>query len=187
MAFGRVHESQDGGRTWVARWEGLGDVRPVTAIHRGSAGQQYVGTEDGIFRWYAAGGAWQPLSIPLVLPTIFAVATDARDPAAVYAGATDGLWRSPDRGQTWCRWGVGLEGVTVTVLAASPADRQVVFAGTRHAGLYETGDGGATWQPAWGDRLAAASVRDILFSDDGRTVYVASNQGISQGEVHAAR
>ena len=186
VAFGRVHESQDGGRTWVARWEGLGDVRPVTAIHRTSAGQQYVGTEDGIFRWSAAGRAWEPLSFSLVLPTIFAVVTDARDPAAVYAGATDGLWRSPDRGQSWRRWGTGLEGVTVTRLAVSPVDRQVAFAGTRHAGLYVTGDRGATWQPAWQDRLALAAVRDILFSDDGRTVYVASDRGIFQGEVHAA-
>lgn len=187
VAFGRVHEGQDGGRTWVARWEGLGDVRPITAIHRGSAGQQYVGTEDGIFRWSAAAQAWQPLSFPLVLPTIFAVGTDAREPAAVYAGATDGLWRSPDRGQTWRRWGAGLDGVTVTRLAISPTDREIAFAGTRHAGLYVTADRGATWQPAWGDRLATSSVRDILFSDDGRTVYVASDRGIWQGEVYAAR
>lgn len=187
VAFGRVHESRDGGRTWVARWEGLGDVRPVTAIHRGSAGQHYAGAEDGIFRWSAAGETWQPLPVPLVLPAIFAVETDAREPAAVYAGATDGLWRSPDRGQTWRRWGAGLEGVTVTALAISPSDRQIAIAGTRHAGLYATGDGGKTWQPAWGDRLAASSARDILFSDDGRTVYVASDRGIFQGEVHAAR
>jgi photosystem II stability/assembly factor-like uncharacterized protein len=80
-----------------------------------------------------------------------------------------------------------MEGMTVTALAISPADTRIVLAGTRHAGLYMTVDGGATWQPAWDGRLATASVRDILFSRDGRMVYVASDQGIWQGGVNGAR
>lgn len=187
VAFGRVHESRDGGRSWDARWEGLGDVRPVAAIHRSAAGQLYVGAEDGLFRWEAAGKAWQPLPFTLAAPTVFAVGTDARDPDALYAGATDGLWRSPDGGQTWGRWGKGLAGVTVTALAISPMDQRIAFAGTRHVGLYVTEDGGTTWQPAWEDRLGTASVRDIVFSADGKAVYIASDRGIWQGEAHGAR
>lgn len=187
VAFGRVHESQDGGRNWAARWEGLGNVRPVTAIHRALAGQMYAGAEDGLFRWDEVRQAWLSLPLPLVAPTVFAVETDARAAGVVYAGATDGIWRSPDGGVTWRRWGAGLAGITVTTLALSPADLQIAFAGTRHMGLYVTGDGGATWQPTWEGRLAAASVRDILFSRDGGTVYVASSQGICRGEVHGAR
>jgi photosystem II stability/assembly factor-like uncharacterized protein len=187
VAFGRVHESQDGGRTWVARWEGLGTVRPVTAIHRTQEGSLYVGAEDGLFRWALAQRAWQALSLPLVAPTVFAIDSDQRDPQVVYAGATDGLWRSPDGGMTWKRWGDGLEGTTVTALAVSSADTEVAFAGTRHMGLYVTADGGANWQPAWDGELAAASVRDIVFSDDGATVYVASDQGVWRGETSGPR
>jgi photosystem II stability/assembly factor-like uncharacterized protein len=187
VAFGRIHESQDGGRNWIARWEGLGDVRPVTAIHRTQEGQFYVGAEDGLFRWSAERQAWQPLSLPLVAPTVFVVESDSGTQGAVYAGATDGLWRSPDDGKTWSRWDTGLEGVTVTALAISPADAHVAFAGTRHMGLYVTTDGGTSWQPAWEGRLAAASVRDVLFSDDGKVVYVASDRGIWRGKGHGAR
>ena len=80
-----------------------------------------------------------------------------------------------------------MEGITVTALALSPADARIAFAGTRHMGLYMTADSGATWQPAWGGRLANASVRDILFGRDGKTVYVASDQGIWHGGVNGAR
>jgi photosystem II stability/assembly factor-like uncharacterized protein len=187
VAFGRVHESTDGGRTWVARWEGLGTVRPVTSIHRSSAGLLFAGAEDGLFRWEPAQGAWHPLFLPLAAPTVFAIESDRRDPETLYAGATDGLWRSTDNGGNWSRWGEGLDGVTVTALDISPVDKRIAFAGTRHSGLYVTGDGGATWQPAWDGRLATASVRDILFSRDGRTVYVASDQGIWRGGVNGAR
>jgi photosystem II stability/assembly factor-like uncharacterized protein len=187
VAFGRVHESRDGGRNWMARWEGLGDVRPVTAIHCTQGGQFYVGAEDGIFRWEATRQTWELLPLPLVAPTVFVVETDGRDVRTVYAGATDGIWRSPDGGQTWHRWGAGLAGVTVTALALRPTDDRIAFAGTRHQGLYATTDGGATWQPAWEGRLATASVRDILFGRDGQAVYVASDQGIWQGKADDAR
>jgi photosystem II stability/assembly factor-like uncharacterized protein len=106
----------------------LGDVRPVTAIHRTGAAQLYVGAEDGLFRWEPERKTWQPLSLPLVAPTVFVVVSDARDAGAVYAGATDGLWRSPDGGKSWIRWGKGLEGKTVTALAISPADQRMAFA-----------------------------------------------------------
>jgi ligand-binding sensor domain-containing protein len=187
VAFGRVHESRDGGRNWVARWAGLGDVRPVTVLHRTDAGQLLAGAEDGLFRWEPAGEAWQLLPLPLHAPTVFAIASDRDDPEVIYAGATDGLWRSPDTGETWNRWGKGLEERTVTALARSPTNTRIAFAGTRHMGLYETENDGTTWQPAWDGRLATASVRDILFSRDGGIVYVASDQGIWQGESHGAR
>jgi photosystem II stability/assembly factor-like uncharacterized protein len=187
VAFGRVHESRDGGRTWAARWDGLGTVRPVTAIHRSNAGLLFAGAEDGLFRWEPASGAWRSVSLPMVAPTVFAVESDPRDPQLAIAGATDGLWRSQDGGTTWSRWGKGLEGVSVTAIAISPADRRSGFAGTRHSGLYVTGDGGATWQPAWEAGLATASVRDILFGDDGKTVYVACDQGVWRGDGHEAR
>jgi photosystem II stability/assembly factor-like uncharacterized protein len=187
VAFGRVHESTNGGRTWVARWEGLGTVRPVTAIHRSAAGQLFAGAEDGLFRWEPARGAWQLRPLPLAAPTVFAVESDRRDPQVVYAGATDGLWRSLDTGTTWSRWGEGMQGMAVTALAIIPADTRIAFAGTRHMGLYVTADSGKRWQPAWNGRLATSSVRDILFSRDGRTVYVATDQGVWRGGVNGAR
>jgi photosystem II stability/assembly factor-like uncharacterized protein len=184
VAFGRVHESWDGGLSWEARWEGLGDVRPVSALYGGADGQLFAGAEDGLFRWEQSAARWQWLPLPLHAPTVFGVACAAGDKRTIYAGATDGIWHSPDGGTTWARWGRGLQGVTVTVVSISPTDARIAFAGTRHAGLYSTVDAGTTWRPIWTDDLATASVRDILFSGDGATIYVASDRGIWRGALH---
>ncbi len=160
-------------------WEEISDIGARAVL-------TFAGAEDGLFRWKPGAEAWQALSLPLTAPTVFVVASDATDGMPVYAGATDGLWRSSD-GETWRRWGTGLDGITITSLAISPVDERFVFAGTRHRGLYSTADGGATWRPGWAGRLQSASVRDILFAADGRSVYVAADQGIWRGDVDGAQ
>jgi photosystem II stability/assembly factor-like uncharacterized protein len=184
LAFERVYESWDGGRTWIARWEGLGIARQVACLTLDPAGPLFAGANDGLFRWEADKETWQAMPLPLSAPTIFVVLTHQHDPTVIYVGATDGLWRSTDGGATWSRWGQGLAGTTVTTLAWNPANERNAYAGTRYKGLYVTHDAGATWRSVWNGRLSTATVRAILFSPDGRTVYVATDQGIWRGGPH---
>lgn len=72
----------------------------------------------------------------------------------------------------------------MTALALNPADERNAYAGTRYKGLYVTHDAGATWRSVWNGRLSTATVRAILFSPDGRTVYLATDQGIWRGGLH---
>ena len=83
--------------------------------------------------------------------------------------------------------------LAIGLLIAWPAvsAMPVSAAGSQDVGAREGDPTAWQWQPdsqpAWEGRLSAASVRDILFSRDGRAVYVASDQGIWQGGGRGAR
>ncbi len=181
LLFERVNESWDGGRTWVTRWDGLGLTRQVFALNLDARERFFAGASDGLFRWDAANARWQTIPTPFSNQAVLVTLTDPRDANVIYAGATDSLWKSADGGATWNRWGKGLENVTVAALALNPANARNAFAGTRYKGLYVTHDGGATWQSAWTERLATSTVRAMLFSADGKTIFVATDQGIWRG------
>jgi ligand-binding sensor domain-containing protein len=177
----RVNESWDGGRTWVTRWDGLGLTRQVFALHLDSRERFFAGATDGLFRWDSANARWQMIATPFANQAVLVTLTDPRDANVIYAGATNSLWKSADGGTTWSRWGKGLESVTITALALNPKDARNAFAGTRYKGLYVTHDGGATWQPVWSDRLSTSTVRAMLFDANGKTVFVATDQGVWRG------
>jgi photosystem II stability/assembly factor-like uncharacterized protein len=187
LLFERVNESWDGGQTWVTRWDGLGLTRQVIGLNLDSAGRLFAGANDGLFRWNSANARWQTISTPFSNQTVLVTLTDPRDANVIYAGATDSLWKSADGGTTWSRWGKGLESTTITTLALNPSDARNALAGTRYKGLFVTHDAGETWQPAWTDSLSISTVRAILFSADGKTIYTATDQGIWRGVLNESR
>jgi len=140
-----------------------------------------------LFRWNSANARWQTISTPFSNQTVLVTLTDPRDANVIYAGATDSLWKSADGGTTWSRWGKGLESTTITTLALNPSDARNALAGTRYKGLFVTHDAGETWQPAWTDSLSISTVRAILFSADGKTIYTATDQGIWRGVLNESR
>jgi photosystem II stability/assembly factor-like uncharacterized protein len=141
----------------------------VTGIvfHPSARDVRYCRTDiGGAYRWNAATKRWEPLLDWLPhedrnLMGVESLAVDPADPDRLYLscgtytspGTPDGaILRSADRGRTFQRANVpfkmgGNENGRGNGerLAVDPNDGRVLFLGTRHAGLWRSGDGGATW------------------------------------------
>ena len=81
------------------------------------------------------------------LPTgqpVTAFAADPTEPPVWFAALPDGPWASRDRGQSW----QPLPGAPgdITTLAVHPGRAGTVFIGTGEGRIFESADGGASWQ-----------------------------------------
>ena len=141
----------------------------VTGIvfHPTAKDVRYCRTDiGGAYRWNAGTKRWEPVLDwlryeDLNLMGVESVALDPADPDRVYlscgtytnAGTPNGaILRSTDRGRSFQRADVpfkmgGNENGRGNGerLAVDPNDGRVLFLGTRHAGLWRSGDAGATW------------------------------------------
>ena len=141
----------------------------VTGIvfHPAAKDVRYCRTDiGGAYRWNAGTKRWEALLdwLPyedLNLMGVESLALDPSDPDRLYLacgtytspGTPDGaVLRSADRGRTFQRANVPFKmGANENGrgngerLAVDPNDGRVLFLGTRHAGLWRSGDGGATW------------------------------------------
>ena len=177
LAFERIYESHDGGRTWEALWDGMETYHVVLSMARSRSGTFLAGTQDGLFQWDEGGKRWQRIASSLSGQSVFALAFDPQGKAR-YAGATDGLWCSSGEGQPWHRCGRGVIEHTVTALAVLPGGH--VYAGTQYAGLYRSCDGGITWHPVPGIP-AEATVKALLVDAEKGIIYAATDRGLFRG------
>jgi hypothetical protein len=176
LAFERIYESNDGGQTWQARWAGMETHHEVLAMARSSSGEFWAGTQEGLFIWDAQGQQWQEEPLPVPGQSIFAIAFDP-DGKTGYVGASTGLWRRRQGGD-WQPCASHLIKDTVSALAALPNGH--IYAGAYYAGLYQSCDGGANWQPVSGFPTTS-TVNTLLVDEAEGTVYVATDQGLFRG------
>ncbi|HEY0760404.1 MAG TPA: xyloglucanase [Acidisarcina sp.] len=136
-------------------------------FHPTARGVRYARTDmGGAYRWDEAAKRWQPILdwMPykdLNLMGVESIAVDPSDPDRVYlacgtytnpATPNGAILRSADRGKTFQRSDVpfkfgGNENGRGNGerLSVDPADGKVLYLGTRHAGLWRSVDGAATW------------------------------------------
>jgi hypothetical protein len=171
-----VFASDDGGRTW--RPGGL-EGRAVWQFATGpEPGAVHAGTQPAaVFRSQDHGRTWQELDAFARVPgadrwcvpvtprqpgRARALVVDRSDPRRLWVGVeVGGVARTADGGVTWT---LDLPGGNpdIHVMAAHPARPEVLFATTGYgrldgvaemiegnAGVFRSGDGGATWRYAW--------------------------------------
>lgn len=133
-------------------------------VHPGATNLMYARTDvGGAYRWDDAAQQWIPLTDWLGaadnnLMGIESIALDPNDPqrvylaAGTYGGGDAAILRSADQGRTFQRTDVpfkmgGNESGRFNGerLAVDPNDGRRLFFGSRHDGLWQSGDQGATW------------------------------------------
>jgi ligand-binding sensor domain-containing protein len=188
-AWERVYESRDGGQTWDARWDGLGNIIETTALAVDPLKPiAYVGTEAGLYR-SENGQAWN-LALPaLADQTILALYArpNAYNQTELYIGSTRGLSRSLDNGTTLKGstqhpggWGQGLENVSVTAILVDPTSTEHLYAGTAYQGVYASVDGGVTWQSIGAPELEKGVVEALGWGPE-QALFVVTTDGVWQG------
>ncbi len=102
-ADGAVVVSNDGGRTWESRSEGLPARQVYTlALATDRADELFAATRDGVWGSRDAGRSWRPLTAAHPrMGKITSLLVDPHDPAILYAGSWQRAYRSDDRGITW--------------------------------------------------------------------------------------
>jgi hypothetical protein len=160
---GGLARSLDAGRSWerlpgdTAR---LGNVYGL-AVHPESADTILAATSGGLWRSRDAGRSWDNL-IPQLPVTSVAYADDR---LWAYAASPDsGLLSSEDEGENWRSTGFFLEGDdAVAYIAPRPGDIENLYVGSFGQNIYETTDGGETWE-----QLASGGVPEEHGDDNER-------------------
>jgi photosystem II stability/assembly factor-like uncharacterized protein len=146
--------SQDGGQTWQPLWPGLPPVEPSAWAlgSRASAPALFLAAGPEFWSSLDGGLTWHTVSLD-VNPRFLVVAPSA--PERLYmAGERQGkegqtvLLRSDDSGATWAE--IALPAVSQAVgpagLAVDPTDAEHVWAALAGPGVFESRDGGRSWQ-----------------------------------------
>ena len=118
--------------------------------------------------------------------TITWIAPAKTDPNTIYVGTDTGrLWKTTDLGTTWTEFtGKGLPVRWVNAIVVDPTDANhvyVAFSGYREgdesANVWETTDGGDTWQNISGN-LSNAPVEMITYDQPSGQLYAATDYGV---------
>ncbi len=145
-----VFRSVDDGLNWVKLNSGLaddpdgaGDKIDIVDLQKdASQNALYAVSSDGyLYRSSDQALSWQALATPAD-PTVYSLAIDeSTTPSTLYAATASGIYKSSDEGASWIA--SGLDGLVVyTVVVSGP---QQIEAGTRGNAVYESADGGASW------------------------------------------
>ncbi|NIW84296.1 MAG: hypothetical protein GWN18_17415, partial [Thermoplasmata archaeon] len=147
----RHDPSKEEGEDWteVLRVPASAGVTSI-AIDQTGTGNIYAGIAGASGAVYASaddGDTWNELCPDLTFSTVHEMAIDPGDENTVYAAPWGGgLWRSTDGGTSWSELEVPT--VSVSAIIIDPGDGNHMWIGDRTApNVYETGDGGATWEP----------------------------------------
>lgn len=142
--------SVDGGKSWTPASQGLPDVTATAwANDPADPNTLYLASWEHFFRSSDAGVSWHISRLAFDNHAALAVAPS--EPNVLYLGGRPAL-RSTDHGTTWQAIPVKPAGENqqqqpVVGLAVDPQDARHVWA-ARSDGVFESRDGGESWQPA---------------------------------------
>lgn len=170
-----VLRTEDGGRSWVARDEGLSDEK-VTAltVHADQPDTVYAYVSgEGIFRSEDAGGSWRLMDKgprETIAQFIHSNMPGSMQTGWFFAATAKGVSRSMD---CFCGWrDAGGLGRRIHAVAYDPHQPQHVFAATDN-GLFLSTNGGEQWTPV---NSPGTAITALVVTPSG-VLYAATGNG----------
>ncbi|MBN1661036.1 MAG: hypothetical protein JXA93_21755 [Anaerolineae bacterium] len=175
---GGVYKSSDGGISWVASNNGLGDLwLYALAIDPANGSVIYAGgASGGVFKSVNGGANWTAANNGLGNTEIRALGIDPANSSVIYAGTQAGIYKSTDGGASWSTTGsVGAGDPWAIVI--DPWNGQTVYAALGGGGVYKSNNGGASWT-ASNAGLGDLNLRALLLdATNSQVLYTGSNGG----------
>jgi photosystem II stability/assembly factor-like uncharacterized protein len=192
-----IYKSSDGGANWVAANSGLVIGSNLVnlnvlalAIDPQNPNTAYAAIYNGVVKTTDAGASWKQVDSGLP-PDLqrgdlgaMTLAIDPRNTNLLYAAighcnpCVEGtVFKSTDGGQSWVS--SGLTNLGTSVLAIDPMKQDTLYAGTA-AGVFKSGDGGATWSTV-NHGLVASYVSSLAIDPgNGGTLYAAADARVKK-------
>lgn len=116
------------------------------------------------------------------------VTVDQFNSQIIYIAApSGGIWKSNNSGQNWNTTFDQMPHLGVSAIAIHPANSNIIFIGTgdrdagdtKSTGIYQSTDGGNTWNPSGMNTVSWNSINKIIFNPQNHnTLFAAANNGI---------
>lgn len=144
-----VFKSQDGGKNWERRGEGLEGARVISlGIDPQLTSTIYAGTfATAVYKSVDGAQRWRPANIGLKehVSVVNAIIVDPNDSDIVFMASTVGPYRSTNAGGSWTEIVHGMESVYAVDIAFDPTDSKTLYAGTS-GGMYRSDNRGDRWE-----------------------------------------
>ena len=171
---GAVLMSQDGGAQWTRIYQG---PQSITALDFLSANQGYALTSQGELMAWSSQGGWSQIAADV--PPIVAMGPAGSVPSELLTSQGDLFHRAGGQGP-WQKESLG------GVIAMSFTDPQNGFAVTGGAAtapeLWQTADGGSTWQALYTPKLGTAQGWSAALGASGSDVWLLLTNASGQVE-----
>jgi photosystem II stability/assembly factor-like uncharacterized protein len=145
-----IYVSTDGGVNWSDDNNGDSDLEQasISGLAINPANSRYVyavTTDDQFYSSTDGGDYWNVTGIGTDMPAMSLAISQGNSAILLIGTQGDGILRSPDGGSDWYASDLSTE-VNVQALSFGPRSADVAFAATDN-GIYQTIDGGNSWQP----------------------------------------
>src|SRR5581483_4703772 len=132
----------------------------------------YAGTRGGVYRTLDGGGNWAPVggALPPVLSLV-------QNGPTLFAGTASGIYQAATNADGNTPWTfLANANQAVTSIAVDPSDPATLYATSATAGIFKSGDGGATWA-ASNNGLTVLDIRSIVVHPKDRNLLYAGGVG----------
>jgi photosystem II stability/assembly factor-like uncharacterized protein len=161
---GRLLKSTDGGASWTTASSGI--IGPVykVVVDPSKSTILYALSSTGVFKSVDGGVTWAPSNSG----NGSALAIDPNNPAVLYLGAVSGVLKTVDAATSWTAVNGGLDIQRLYALAVRAG---TLYAGTADNGVFQSGDGGASWARASNSLPRQIARALVIDQTNSSTVY----------------
>lgn len=163
-----LYVSRDHGQTWQGTaYFGYRDFESVRA-----QGQMVVASSPlGVLVSDNLGQGWYIASLPRRITRVNSATIDGR--GRIWVGAREGAYRSDDGGDSFQRVLNGMAATDIRAIEYDPQGRRLLAASGAYKDVFESTDGGATWQR----RSAGWNLRSLVWQE-GRLLATTTFDGV---------